>query len=114
MLAAAGPQSWIAVTGHKNEADSCASYGLRHDLGNVYELIAETMKLFGNSAYGITVTNKENFVSTSYGNEDNISKNIKSPHFQDFESLYDQKYEVISKKGYLEPPTAHRHCSIPP
>ena len=37
------------------------------DIDTAYELIAETMKLFGNSAYGKTVTNKENFVSTSYG-----------------------------------------------
>jgi hypothetical protein len=32
------------------------------------------MKLFGNSAYAKTVTNKENFDSTSYGNEDNLEK----------------------------------------
>ena len=44
------------------------------DIDKAYELIAETMKLFGNSAYGKTVNNKEKFVSTSYGNEDNISK----------------------------------------
>ncbi len=34
------------------------------------------MKLFGNTAYGKTITNKEKIVSTSYGNEDNISKKI--------------------------------------
>ncbi len=44
------------------------------DIDKAYELIAETMKLFGKSAYEKTVTNKENFVSTSYGNEKNISK----------------------------------------
>ena len=32
------------------------------------------MEIFGNSAYGKTVTNKENFVSTTDGNENNISK----------------------------------------
>ena len=37
-------------------------------------------------------------VSTSYGNEDNISKKINSPHFKDLELLYGQKYEVISTK----------------
>jgi hypothetical protein len=42
------------------------------DIEKAYELKAETMKLFGNIAYGKTVTNKENFVSTTYGNEDNI------------------------------------------
>jgi hypothetical protein len=29
------------------------------EIDETYELIAETMKLFGNSAYGKTVTNKE-------------------------------------------------------
>ncbi len=68
------------------------------DVDTSKELIAETMKLFGNSAYGKTVTNKENFVSASYGKEDNISKKINSPHFKDLEQLYGQKYEVISTK----------------
>ena len=36
------------------------------DVDKAYELIAETMKLFGNSAYGKTITNKEGFVSTTY------------------------------------------------
>ena len=40
-------------------------------------------ELFGNSAYGKTVTNKEKFVFTTYGNEDNISKKINNPHFKD-------------------------------
>ena len=35
------------------------------DVDTSKELIAETMKLFGNSAYGKTVTNKEIFVSTT-------------------------------------------------
>ncbi len=43
-------------------------------IDKAYELVAETMKLFGNSANEKTVTNKENFVSTSYGNEKHISK----------------------------------------
>jgi hypothetical protein len=68
------------------------------DIDKAYELIAETMKLFGNSAYGKCITNKERFVSTTYGNEDNISKKINSPHFKDLELLYGQKYEVIATK----------------
>ncbi len=43
------------------------------------------MKYFGNSGYGKTITNKEKFVSTSYGNEDNISKKINSPYLKEFE-----------------------------
>ena len=79
-------------------ADEVSDARRAGDVDTSKELIAETMKLFGNSAYGKTVTNKENFVSTSYGNEDNISKKINSPHFKDLELLYGQKYEVISTK----------------
>jgi hypothetical protein len=60
--------------------------------------MAETMKLLGNSAYGKTVTNTEESVSTSYGNEDNISNKINSPRFKDLEQLDGQKYKVISTK----------------
>ncbi len=48
------------------------------------------MSLFENSAYGKTKTNKENFSSTTYGDEDNISKKINNPHFKDLELLYVQ------------------------
>jgi hypothetical protein len=41
---------------------------------------------------------KKNLFQLSYGNEDNISKKINSPHFKDLEQLYGQKYEVISTK----------------
>ncbi len=44
------------------------------DIDKSKKLIAETMKLFGNRAYGKIVTNKEKQFSTSYGNEGNISK----------------------------------------
>ena len=71
-------------------ADEVSDARRAGDVDTSKELIAETMKLFGNSAYGKTVTNKENFVSTSYGNEDNISNNKKSPHFKDLELLHGQ------------------------
>jgi hypothetical protein len=57
-------------------ADEVSDARRAGDVDKAYELIAKTMKLFGNSAYGKTATNKEKFVSTSYGNEDNISKKI--------------------------------------
>jgi hypothetical protein len=79
-------------------ADEVSDARRAGDVDKAYELIAETMKFFGNSAYGKCITNKENFVSTTYGNEDNISKKINSPHFKDLEQLYGQKYKVISTK----------------
>ena len=82
----------------KQFADEVSDARRSGDVDKAYELIAETMKLFGNSAYGKCITNKENFVSTTYGNEENISKKINSPHFKDLEQLYGQKYEVTSTK----------------
>ena len=67
----------------KTFADEVSDARRAGDVDKAYELIAETMKLFGNSAYGKTITNKEKFVSTTYGNEDNISKKINNPHFKD-------------------------------
>ena len=64
------------------------------DVDKAYELIAETMKLFGNSAYGKfgnTITNKEGFISTAYATENNISKKINNPKFKDLEQLYGEK-----------------------
>jgi hypothetical protein len=43
-------------------ADEVSDARRAGDVDTSKELIAETMKLFGNSAYGKTVTNKENFV----------------------------------------------------
>ncbi len=36
---------------------------------------------------------KKKLVSTPYGNEDNISKKINSPHFKHLKQLHRQKYE---------------------
>ena len=60
----------------KKFADEVSDARRAGDVGKGYELIAETMKLFGNSAYGKTVTNKEKFVATTYANEDTISKKL--------------------------------------
>jgi hypothetical protein len=65
-------------------ADEVSDAWRAGDIDTAYELVAETMKLFGNSAYGKTVTNKE--------------RKINSPHFKDLEQLCGQKYEVISTK----------------
>ncbi len=69
-------------------ADEVSDARRAWDVVDSKKLIAETMKLFGNSAYGKTVTNEEKIVSTSDGNEENISKKFKSPHFKDLDQLY--------------------------
>jgi hypothetical protein len=60
------------------------------------------MNLFGNSAYGKTITNKENFVNTEYCNEDNVTKKINSPHFKDLEELHERTYEITSTKREIK------------
>ena len=42
----------------KKNADEVSDARRSGDVDKEYELIAETMKLFGNSAYGKTITNK--------------------------------------------------------
>ena len=94
----------IKYDGHKcfeefvNEVSDARRAG---DVDKSMEIIAETMKLFGNSAYGKTITNKESFVSTTYANEINIGKKINSPHFKDLETLHNQTYEVTSSKRQI-------------
>ena len=54
------------------------------------------MNLFGNSAYGKTITNKEGFVNTSYAGEKDITKKINNPRFKDLEELHNNTYEVTT------------------
>ena len=86
----------------KKFADEVSDARRAGDVNKDFELIAETMKLFGNSAYGKTITNKENFSSTSYANEDNITKKINNPHFKDLEKLFGDTYEVSSTKREIK------------
>ena len=79
-------------------ADEVSDARRAGDVDKLYELIAETMKLFGNSAYGKTITNKEGFVNTSYATEKNISNKINNPRFKDLEELYSNSYEITSAK----------------
>ncbi len=79
-------------------------------MDKAYELIAETMKLFGNSAYGKCITNKENFVSTTYANEDNISKKSNSPHFKDLESIWPKISSDINKARRINGFTSANWC----
>ena len=77
-------------------ADEVSDARRAGDVDKNYDLIAETMKLFGNSAYGKTITNKEGFVNTSYANEKDITKKINNPRFKDLEELNKNNYEVTT------------------
>ncbi len=69
------------------------------------------MKLFGSSAHGKTITNK-NIVGTSYGNENNISKQITDPHFKDWKNYTIRVWSNINlKRKYNVLTITDRCCS---
>ena len=61
-------------------------------------LIAETMKLIGNSSYGKLITNKEKYRDIVYVNESEIGAEIMDKHFYGLTELPDGYYEVEKTK----------------
>ncbi len=73
-------------------ADEVSDAWRAGDVDDSKKLIADTMKLFGNSAYGKTVTNKEKFVSTSYGNASHPLTRFKLIYFGGSEEIPSYPY----------------------
>ena len=61
-------------------------------------VIAETMKLFGNSGYGRTLTNKEKHLNVSYCDESDVGQAVNDSHFRKLEVLSDDFYEISKTK----------------
>ena len=78
-----------------------------HDNDKV--LIAETMKLIGNSSYGKLITNKEKHHDIVYANESEIGIEIMDEHFFNLTELPDGYYKVqkTEKKINLDLPIHH-------
>ena len=68
------------------------------DRDNDKALIAETMKLIGNSSYGKLITNKEKHHNIVYVNESEIGTEIMDEHFYNLTELPDGYYEVEKTK----------------
>ena len=64
-------------------------------------IIADTMKLLGNSAYGKTVTNVDRHRDTKYCTEVNTSQFINSNRFRQLDVVTDYVYEITSNKARL-------------
>ena len=64
-------------------------------------LIAETMKLIGNSSYGKLITNKEKHHDIVYVNESEIGTEIMDNHFYDLTELPNGYYEVEKQNRKL-------------
>ena len=71
------------------------------DRDNDKALIAETMKLIGNSSYGKLITNKEKHHDIVYVNESEIGIEIMDEHFLNLTELPDGYYEVEKLKRIL-------------
>ena len=85
-----------------NKVSDCRRLG---DVNPDHAIVAETMKLIGNSAYGKTVTNQFRFKSVEYAREDSARRSISDPRFCKLECLdpltaaeADPYYEVTSHK----------------
>ena len=62
-------------------------------------IIAETMKLIGNSAYGKTITNKERFTDVELCTEEEAPKKVNCTHFHHLTPIGEDHWEVeMSKK----------------
>ena len=68
------------------------------DRDNDKALIAEIMKLIGNSSYGTLITNKEKHHDIVYVNESETGTEIMDEHFYNLTELPDGYYEVEKSK----------------
>ena len=64
-------------------------------------IIADTMKLLGNSAYGKTVTNVDRHRNVAYCTEVGTSASINKKRFRQLDAVTDNAYEITSNKARL-------------
>ena len=65
-------------------------------------IIADTMKLVGNSSYGKTITNKERHRQVKFCDDDEVPSLINSPFFRELNPIDDNTYEVESSKKKIK------------
>lgn len=72
------------------------------DLDPSMKIIADTMKLIGNSAYGSVIMDKEKHMNVKFYNDVwNTQQAINSPRFQKLSEISDDLFEVSSSKTSL-------------
>ena len=89
---------YIPNAAFNNFMTQVAQARLDGDRDNDKALIAETMKLIGNSSYGKLITNKEKHHDIVYVNESEIGIEIMDEHFFNLTELPDGYYEVEKTK----------------
>ncbi|PIK55307.1 hypothetical protein BSL78_07779 [Apostichopus japonicus] len=65
-------------------------------------ILADTMKLIGNSAYGKTVTNKEKHLDVVVCNDDKVFQAINNPFFRSLSPLGNSMYEADLHKRVID------------
>lgn len=66
-------------------------------------ILADTMKLIGNSSYGKTITNKDKHINLKVSNYEEASKYINDPLFRDLDEISENLCEVeLAKKTIRE------------
>ncbi|XP_071847518.1 uncharacterized protein [Apostichopus japonicus] len=65
-------------------------------------IIADTMKLIGNSSYGKTITNRERHTNVKMADASSSSKMVNSPAFRDLNFIVDDCYEVELAKSSIK------------
>ena len=65
-------------------------------------IIADTMKLIGNSSYGKTITNKEHHTNVKLCNDTEATKYINESLFRDLDEVSDDLYEVKMVKKTIK------------
>ena len=65
-------------------------------------IIADTMKLVGNSSYGKTITNKERHRQVKFCDDDEVPNLINSPFFRELNPIDDDTYKVESSKKKIK------------
>ena len=66
------------------------------------KIIAETMKLFCNSGYGRSLTNKEKHLNVNYYDENSVGLAVNDPHFRKLDIIEDDFYEVSKTKTSIK------------
>jgi hypothetical protein len=64
-------------------------------------ILADTMKLLGNSAYGKTVTNQERHLNVRVCNDQDAPRYVNKPHFRALHALDDDVYEIDMAKKII-------------
>ena len=83
----------------RNFGESVSSSRRAGDVDPDKAIIADTMKLLGNSAYGKTVTNIDKHRDVRYCNEVGTSSHINNKRFRQLDVVAEDAYEITSSKA---------------